>query len=73
MQGGPRAQVVGHSLQPLKKIKPQQTNDTNAKENGHGQKGRRALDGFKLHPAGLNEKPEQLKAALVFTVRRTGE
>ena len=42
-------------------------------ENGHGQKDRRAFEGFELHPAGLNEKPEQLKAALVFAVRRTGE
>jgi hypothetical protein len=24
------------------------------------------LDGFELHPVGLNEKPEQLKAALVL-------
>ena len=43
----------------------QNTNTADQKENCHGQKGRCALDGFELHAAELNKKPEQLKAALV--------
>jgi hypothetical protein len=67
MQGRSRAQVVGHPLQALKKIEPQQANDANAQKNRHRQKGWRPLDGLELHSAGLNEKPEQLKAALALS------
>jgi hypothetical protein len=77
MQRGSRSQVVGHPFQSLKKIEPQQTNGANEQKDCDRQKGRRALDGFKLHTVGLNEKPEQLKAALVFAfaicVRHAGE
>jgi hypothetical protein len=40
--------------------------DTNEHEDKDGQKNRRALERFEFHRTGLNEKPEQLKAALVF-------
>jgi hypothetical protein len=66
MQSRPRAQVVGHALQPLKKIKPQEPDAANECEDKDGQNDRRAFERFELHRVQLNEKPEQLKAALVL-------
>ena len=63
--GGADAQVVGHALQPLKKIKPQEPDAANEHENENGQNDRRTFERFELHRAQLNKKPEQLKAALV--------
>jgi hypothetical protein len=37
-------------------------------EDEGGQKDRRALERFEFHRIGLNEKPEQLKAALAFSI-----
>ena len=65
-QCGPCTQIVSYSFHILQKIQLQQTNDANAQENGDGQKGGCPLDGFQLHAVGLNEKPEQLKAALAL-------
>ena len=68
MQSRPRAQVVGHALQPLKKIKPQEPDAANEREDQNGQNDRGAFERFELHRAQLNKKPEQLKAALVLTL-----
>jgi hypothetical protein len=65
MQGRPHTQIVGHALQPLKKIQPQEPDPTNEREDQNGQKDRRAFERFELHSAQLNKKPGQLKAALV--------
>ena len=65
MQSSLCAQVVGHALQPLKKIQPQEPDAANEHENGNGQNDRRTFERFELHRAQLNKKPEQLKAALV--------
>jgi hypothetical protein len=73
MQGRSRAQVVGHPLVALKEVQSQQANDADTQKNSHRQKDRRSLDGFELHPAGLNEKPEQLKAALALPFATLGE
>ena len=66
MQGRPRAQVVGDPLQPVKKIEVQQPHAANQHENENGQNDRRTFERFEFHRIGLNEKPEQLKAALAF-------
>ena len=66
MQRGPRAQVISHPFQPLEKIQPRQPQAADERKDGEGQKNRRAFDGLEFHHAGLNKKPEQLKAALVF-------
>jgi hypothetical protein len=66
MKRGPGAQIVCHPLQPLEKIQPRQPQAANERQDGKGQKDRRAFEGLGFHGAGLNEKPEQLKAALVF-------
>ena len=66
MQRGSRAQVIGHPLQPLEKIQPRQPQAANEREDGESQKDRRAFEGLEFHRAGLNKKPEQLKAALVM-------
>ena len=66
MQRGSRAQIVGHPLQPLEKIQSRQPQAANEREDGEGQKNRRAFEGLEFHGAGLNKKPEQLKAALVI-------
>jgi hypothetical protein len=71
MQRGPRSQVIGHPLQPLEKIQPRQPQAANKREDGEGQKDRRAFEGFEFHRAGLNKKPEQLKAALA-TLKDSG-
>ena len=70
--GGADAQVVGHALQPLKKIKPQEPDAANEHENGNGQNDRRAFERFEFHRAQLNKKPEQLKAALVSLIKNQG-
>ena len=72
MQGRPLPQVVGHALQPLKKIKPQEPDAANEHENGNGQNDRRAFERFEFHRAQLNKKPEQLKAALVSLIKNQG-
>ena len=64
MQSRPRAQVVGHALQPLEEIQPQEPDAANEREDKNGQNDRRAFERFELHHAQLNKKPEQLKAAL---------
>ncbi len=66
MQGRPHAQVVGHALQPVKEIEAEQPDTANEHKDEDGQNDRRALERFEFHRIGLNEKPEQLKAALVF-------
>jgi hypothetical protein len=66
MQRGSGAQIVGHPLQPLEKIQSRQPQAANEREDGNGQKDRRAFERLKFHRIGLNKKPEQLKAALVF-------
>ena len=68
MQRRPHPQVVGHALQPLKKIQPQQPDTANEREDENRQNDRRAFEWFELHRAQLNKKPEQLKAALVFNI-----
>jgi len=65
LERGSRAQIVGHPLQPLKKIQPRQPQAANQREDGESQKNRRAFEGLEFHRIGLNKKPEQLKAALV--------
>jgi hypothetical protein len=65
MQRGSRAQVVGHPLQPFKKIQPCQPQAANERDNTEGQKNRRGLERLEFHRIGLNKKPRQLKAALV--------
>ena len=65
MQGRPRAQVVGDAFQPVKEIKMKQPHNAYKHKNEDSQKNRRALERFEFHRIGLNEKPEQLKAALV--------
>jgi hypothetical protein len=66
MERGPRAQIAGHPLQPLEKIQPRQPQAANEREDGEGRKNWRAFEGLEFHGAGLNKKPEQLKAALVM-------
>ena len=68
MQSRPRAQIVGHALQPLEKIQPQEPDAANEREDENGQNDRRAFEWFELHRAELNKKPEQLKAALVCNI-----
>jgi hypothetical protein len=70
MHSRPRAQVVGHALQPLKKIQPQEPDAANEREDKKGQNDRRAFERFELHRAQLNKKPEQLKAALVSLIKK---
>ena len=62
----PRAQVIGHPLQPLEYFEPRQPQAADENKDGEGQKARRTPDGLELHCIELNKKPEQLKAALVF-------
>jgi hypothetical protein len=62
----PHAQVVGDALQPVKKIEVGQPDGADEHKDKDGQKNRRALERLEFHRFGLNEKPEQLKAALVF-------
>jgi hypothetical protein len=66
MERGPRAQVIGHPLQPLEKIQSRQPQAANQREDGKGRKDRRTFEGLEFHRIELNKKPEQLKAALVF-------
>jgi hypothetical protein len=61
-----RAQIVGHPLQPLEKIQPQQPESADKHKDNNGQNDRRAFDGLEWHAIGLNKKPAQLKAALAF-------
>jgi hypothetical protein len=65
MQGRPRAQVVGLALHLLQEIWIEQAHTANGREDGQSQNDRRTLKRFEFHRIGLNEKPEQLKAALV--------
>jgi hypothetical protein len=44
----------------------QQPHAANDREDHNGQNDWRAFERFEFHRTGLNEKPEQLKAALVF-------
>ena len=66
MQSRPRAQVVGHALQPFEEIQTQEPDATNERQDQNGQNDRRAFERFELHRVQLNKKPEQLKAALVL-------
>ena len=43
----------------------QQADAANERQDGERQGDRRAFEAFEFHAVGLNEKPEQLKAALV--------
>jgi hypothetical protein len=65
MQSGSRAQVVSHSLEPFEEIQSQQSEAANERKDNNGQNEWRAFERFEFHADGLNEKPEQLKAALV--------
>jgi hypothetical protein len=65
MQSRPGAQVASHALQPFEKIKLQEPDTANEREDQNGQNNRGAFERFELHHAQLNKKPEQLKAALV--------
>jgi hypothetical protein len=66
MQGRPRAEIVGDPFQSFKKIKVKQTHAANKRKDEDGQNDRRTLERFEFHRIGLNEKPQQLKAALVL-------
>ena len=44
----------------------QESEAADEREDENGQNDRRAFERFDFHRTGLNEKPEQLKAALVF-------
>jgi hypothetical protein len=72
MQSRPRAQVVGHALQPFEEIQPQKPDAANEREDQNGQNDRGAFERFELHRAQLNKKPEQLKAALVSLIKNQG-
>jgi hypothetical protein len=72
MQSRPGAQVVGHALQPVEKIQPQEPDAANEREDKNGQNDRGAFERFELHRAQLNKKPEQLKAALVSLMKNQG-
>ena len=54
MQRGFRTQIVGHALQPLKKIQPQQAKSANERKDDDGQDDRRAFDGLERHAMELN-------------------
>ena len=69
MQRRPHAQVVGHALQPLEEIQPQEPDAADEREDKNGQNDRCAFEWFELHRAQLNKKPEQLKVALVLIAR----
>jgi len=64
MERGLRAQVVGHALQPLEEIQPQQPQPANKRKDGYAQNDRPAFERLEFHAIGLNKKPAQLKAAL---------
>ena len=49
MQRGFCAQVVGHPLQPLEEIQPQQPHAANEREDGEGQQDRRAFERLEFH------------------------
>jgi len=66
MQRSPGADVVSHAFQALEKIQTQEPEAADKREDENGQNDRRAFERFEFHRIGLNKKPEQLKAALVF-------
>ena len=63
---GRRGRASRRSCAPaVRKNRVQQPHAANEREDGDGQNDRRALERLEFHRAELNEKPEQLKAALV--------
>jgi hypothetical protein len=64
--GGPDAKIVGHQLQPIRKIGMSQADAANQGKDDERENDGRAFGSLELHAVGLNEKPAQLKAALVF-------
>ena len=66
MQGGFSAQVVGHPFETLEEIQMEQPQSADEGDNRDGHEDRRMFGGLECHPAQLNKKPEQLKAALVL-------
>lgn len=72
MERGSGAHIVGHPRQALQKIQVQKAQAAYEGDDGDGQNDRRAFDRLEFHALGLNEKPVQLKAALVFEISPGG-
>jgi len=66
MERGFSAQIVGHAFQPLKEIQAPQPEAADHGDDYNGHNDGRMFGRFKCHPAELNKKTEQLKAALVL-------